>query len=407
MGDEHVRVAIVVEIATVDTHARLRSAIAADGGPRKQRLILERATTPIHPEEVLMHVVGYIDIDPPVAVHVGGGNAQRRPEVGSQERGGGHVHKRTVAQVPIQPVDLRRIHLGRAVVSLAGQTGALAVGLDLVLDVVAHVQVEPPIAVVVDKRRRDSPSAIVGPAFLGHVGERAIAVVPEQLIRSEIRQVDIDAPIIGYVAGRDPHAVSGRVDSAFVRHIGESERPLVVDSQVVPVETPLQGERSAVWQHRLVLDGAVAKRTSLYQIHIEVAVVVVVEQASPAGKHFREVELARHAVEVREGEPEILSSLREPVVTVAFDGITGAGRTRLWRRVGGCRSTVGAVVHAACAEHGGQQQRDADGVRTRAGGHTDQCDVVPMVSRRRALQQIGALTRESLCLPKTSSSLCT
>ena len=66
---------------------------------------------------------------------------------------------------------------------------------------------------------------------------------------------------------------------------------------------------------------------SLYQVDVEVAVVVVVEQRHAGTHHFLEVIPARHAVEVHEIEADGLCAVGEPFLS---------GGTRASRHPGRC-----------------------------------------------------------------------
>ena len=78
-----------------------------------------------------------------------------------------------------------------------------------IVDVVADVQIEQAVAVVVEKRRRHAEvRLVVGAAFLRHVGERAVTVVVKHLIAVEIHQVEIEKPVVVDVADRHAQTVA-------------------------------------------------------------------------------------------------------------------------------------------------------------------------------------------------------
>ena len=81
VGDEQILVAVVVGVAGVHAHAGLGLAVGAERGARQQPEVLERAVLLVHPQQVRLAVVGDVEVDPAVAVEVGGRHAQRRPEV--------------------------------------------------------------------------------------------------------------------------------------------------------------------------------------------------------------------------------------------------------------------------------------------------------------------------------------
>src|SRR5712691_11651048 len=85
-GDEQVFVAVVVEIARIDTHAALGFTVSAEGRARDECRIREGAVVPIDPQLVRLAVVGDEDVDPAVAIEVGGRDAERRAELTSHAR---------------------------------------------------------------------------------------------------------------------------------------------------------------------------------------------------------------------------------------------------------------------------------------------------------------------------------
>ena len=58
---------------------------------------------------------------------------------------------------------------------------------------------------------------------------------------------------------------------------------------------------------------AVSEQLALHEVHVEVAVVVVVEESRARSRHLRLVELAGHAVEVDEVEPGLGGPIDEPL----------------------------------------------------------------------------------------------
>ena len=167
LGDEQVFVAIVVEIARVHAHAR--------PWLHRRRRALRRPSSAVFvkvPSRWLIHnwfgcaVIGDVDIDPAVAVEVGGRDAERRTELTFHARRGGDVSERPVAVVVIEVARLRAVHAGRTVIAeAADRVEARLVRLDAVVHVVPDKQIEPPVPVVIDERRRDAPPAILGTDF--------------------------------------------------------------------------------------------------------------------------------------------------------------------------------------------------------------------------------------------------
>ena len=105
--------------------------------------------------------------------------------------------------------------------------------------VVPDEQIEPPVAVDVDKRRGDAPGrGAVGAALERDVGEGAVPVVAEHLIAQESREVEINPSVVVDVAGRHALPIAARDDPARRRHVGEPQRarPVRTDLEVVAVQ---------------------------------------------------------------------------------------------------------------------------------------------------------------------------
>jgi hypothetical protein len=84
-------------------------------------------------------------------------------------------------------------------------------------------------------------------------------------------------------------------------------RAVSVDPEIVAIETIGQ-RRAAARRGR-----PRAERLPLHQIHVEVAVLVVVEERHARADHLGHVELTRHAVDVHEVEAGVRGAIDEPV----------------------------------------------------------------------------------------------
>ena len=195
-ADEDVLVAVLVEVARVHAHARLEPPFGADRRAGEERGIHEPPVALIDPQLIRSAVVGDVDVDPSIAVEVGGGDAQRGTELGGHARGDRHVAERAVPIVAKQMARPGAIRAGRAVVALTGDAVADDVPGDRVVEILTHEQVQPAVAIDVHERRRHAPTRIGRAARGGDVGERAVAVVSQQLIRPELGDVKIDAAVV-------------------------------------------------------------------------------------------------------------------------------------------------------------------------------------------------------------------
>ena len=320
-GHEQVVVAVGVEVARVDPHAPLGVPVPIDRHPGQPCAVQKGAIPLIEPKLVGLAIVGDVQILPPVAVEVGRDHPQRRPVLPAPQRVGRHVREPPVPAVAQQPVRHRHVALRPAVVLLAGAVEALDQVVETRVDVVADVQVQPAVAVVVDEGGRDAPAPIIRACSRGHVRERAVAVVAQQVIGAQPGPVDVDPAVVVDVAGSHSHAVAADVETASGRHVGEAQRPRAVrvHAQVVPVQAvarpgrgPCRRAEQGVLQR---LSGA--EHLALHQVDVEVSVVVEVEQRPARPHDLGRIVLAGHTVEVHEVEPRSRRAVREPRIRMA------------------------------------------------------------------------------------------
>ena len=323
MGHEQILVAVVVEVAGVHAHARFGIPVGVQRRSRQQSGIGQRAVAPVHPELVLVAVVRDVDVGPAVAVEVGRHHAERRTVGLLQEGDGGDVVEPPVATVAIQAVGLgsegarvgRSPVMGRAVVAAARSARTRGGRRDVVAQIVAHVQVQPPVAVVVHEGGGHAPSVVVRSALTRPLDERAVAVVPEELVASEVRQVEVDPPVVVHVPGGEAHAVPARVDAALLRDVREPRDAdsIGLQEEIVAVQAPRGRQRSLRREQGLIGRLVRSEHLSLDEVDVEVAVVVVVEQPGPRRHDLGNVERARRAVEVDEVEAARNRGVDEPV----------------------------------------------------------------------------------------------
>ena len=101
---------------------------------------------------------------------------------------------------------------------------------------------------------------------------------------------------------------------AAVTSVNRSDGAPSTARQIVAEQTTLQRQRVRRRRRSRLADGlALGQHAPLREVHVEVAVVVVVEKRDAARQHLGEIELARHAVEVGEGETGLGGAIDEPV----------------------------------------------------------------------------------------------
>ena len=350
MGHEQVLVAVVVEVAGVHPHARLGHAHLAERRAGEQAGVAERAVALVDPEQVVRAVVGDVDVDPPVAVEVGGGHAEGRPETAADERGLAHVDEAPLPRVAVQVVRGPPVGFGRTVVARVGQGAALDAALQRVVHVVADVEIEPAVAVVVDEGGRYAESSGRADAPLGRrLGERAVAAIDVQLVRAVVGQEQVGPAVVVHVARRHAQAIAVRLDAAVRGDVGEAQPPRAVrNAQVVAEQPARERSRNRRRKQRVLRLQLRVEHPSLHQVDVEIAVVVEVEEADAGRNELRVVEAARGAVEVDEVETGRRRLVDEPL----------AGRQLERRGTGRAVVRAGNPVRLAPAPAGREKQKN-------------------------------------------------
>ena len=138
-----------------------------------------------------------------------------------------------------------------------------------------------------------------------------------------------------------------------VGHIGEVQRARAVrvDLQIIS-EQPAAQHRAITGRKQRAIDRLGSEHLSLDDEHVQIAVVVIIEQRHAWRHDLRVVELARHAVEVREHQPGLRSDVSKP--------------GRVGRTAGRLRRPIATAIAASANEHGQQAQCGCGGNESRA-----------------------------------------
>ena len=156
----------------------------------------------------------------PVAVEIEGGHAHAAAVRDPDARLLAHVLEGAVAPVPVEDVELR----------LVGERGRIAVRavVQLVVRVVRQVvhdeQVEEPVPVVVEERRRDRRPIPVQPGLLRDVLERPVSSVPVEDALPHVDHEEVRAAVVVEVGRHGHHAEAGPRDARLLRDV--LERPV-------------------------------------------------------------------------------------------------------------------------------------------------------------------------------------
>ena len=293
VGHEDIRAAVVVIIAEIDAHTRIRLAVVRKRDARLERAIGERSVAVIVPQELFHAVVGDEDVREAVAVVVVERHAQRLAFQGRNTRFAAHVREGAVAVVVIEDARHRTEFIRPAVDRIV--RAAQDVVANVPIEVAGDEQVQLAVVIVIEKTRRGGPAAAFDARARRHVRERAIAIVVIEDVVAVTRDVDIREAVIVVVAGGNPHAVvpvAGAVEARSLRHIREAAiRVLAI--QTVPVGR-LSARKSSRKFYRVVETPAVDEE------NVEQPVVVVIEEGHSATHGFDQVLLRGGGIAVDE-----------------------------------------------------------------------------------------------------------
>ena len=215
VGDEQVKVAILVYVAGIDAHTRLASPVCAQRGPGHQAGLGKGAIALVDVVEIGRQVVGYVEVGVAIPVEVARHRAQ--PIAGVlNTRLRANCGKDAVALVAVENV-LGRRELPR--VAVEAQPQVLATAPRLFAQGKAHVlrgkEVEIAVEIVVKCNGAGGPSRVSesGCGRRIHIAGPGASV---ELIRPISRQVKVWAAIAIVVGRSNPHAIvsAGRASRA-------------------------------------------------------------------------------------------------------------------------------------------------------------------------------------------------
>ena len=223
---------------------------------------------------------------------------------------------------------------GTAATGISEREAALVIG-EAEVDVVAHVEVQPAVPVIVQESRADTPTRVIRAGCPGHIVKGSIPVVSKQLVGPEIGQVEVGPTIIVEVSRCHAHPVPWCPDPTSLRHVGKVQPATAgfVRPQVVSVEPVDQRFGLGRGEDRIGKSFPRSEHAALNQIEVEIPVVVIIEHGSTGAHHFAQVAFPRHAVEVDEIDPCFPRGIQEDIAGCRF--------SFLLRRIDGLLQTLG------------------------------------------------------------------
>ena len=309
VGDQDVDIAVPVEVLGGNAHARARHSIRGIGCPRDQSSLGEGSIPLVEPEVVGCTIVGDVEVDPPVLIEVAADDPERWSGDFADPRFDGHVTKAPVSLIAEELVRDRTVGRWGTIVSLSGWREALLVSLDGEVDILADVEVQVPIAVIVEKDRARAPAGIADARGGGDITKRPISVVAQQHLSVKARQVEIDVPVRVVVSRRHAHAVVVEPRAARLRHVGEAE--CSPGDQLVAVEFVARGPatRGREEPHRVPFGRR--EPAPLQEVDVEVAIAVEIEEGHARPHDLGQVELPRRTGLVIEAQAARYGNLLE------------------------------------------------------------------------------------------------
>ena len=287
-----------------DPHARFRAPIRVVRHAAFQRRFLERPIALVQPQTIGRRVVGHVDVRSPVASEIRTEHTEPRSVRGADARGVRHIDELSVALVVEEPGRDGLVGHRRAVVRLTRRRVAALVALEGEVHVVRDEQIEIPVRIVVQERGARTPPRIVNSGCARHVGECAIAVAVEEDVVPDVGHVEIEEPVVVVIACRRTHSVAVMANAGFLGDVNEAQLSRLgqhVAKQPVP-RLPVGWGREEQRPPGL-------QRAALDQIHIEIAVVVVVEEGGPGAHDFRHEVLTGRSGDVVEVETDLGGNL--------------------------------------------------------------------------------------------------
>ena len=177
------------------------------------------------------------------------------------------------------------------------------------IQIIRNKKVEAPVAVIINPRRARAPARVIHTGLCRHVGKRAVAIVVIENVAPEIRDVQVLEAIIIIISDRDPHAVADMADSSFFCDIHEFELSgLAKQILEQAVARPPSRRRGKLRAPRVL---SRIERRALNHIHIQVVVVVVIEEGYTGAHDFRHVVFAVSARKMVELQPDFLGDFAE------------------------------------------------------------------------------------------------
>src|SRR5437667_9654309 len=142
------------------------------------------------------------------------------------------------------------------------------------IDVVGDEQIEFAVAIVVDKRAASVPTLAVPahPGFVGHISERAIAVIVVKHVLAKIGDEEIFEAVVVVVTNADALSPAGVGYASLQSNVGECAVSIILEKM----------------RRRLLAPGETFQVRSIHKKNIQPAIVIVIVKSHAAARGLKQ-----------------------------------------------------------------------------------------------------------------------
>src|ERR1700722_8589218 len=205
LSDKKVGKAIVVIILKNYAHARGHPPGFRKRSTRIQSAFGECTVAVIVKKKLIDGVVGDKNVRKTIAVVVRECNAEAMALLRGDAGSDADILKCTVPPIAVEDACNPGKRTRRAV--RRSLRAARFAFLDAPIEIAGKKKIQPAVVIVIEKSRRDRPTAGGNASLGGDVGKSAVAIVVIQNIFSEVSHIDVRKPVIVVIAAGDSHAV--------------------------------------------------------------------------------------------------------------------------------------------------------------------------------------------------------
>ena len=217
VGHKQIESTITIEILVDDPHVRLGLSHLINRNTTQHPLFPKSPILLLNPEMIRLHVVGNKKVRAFILIKVGTDESQSAPRGRCQTTGHRDIFKlRPSSLRRPPPVSVKAINGSwkRLRATEVSQPFPItAVTSRQIVDVIHHHEIQPAIAVKIDKAAGGRPFGIRYIGQFRFITKRSISLIHEKPIVPDVGQKHIQIPVVIDITDRNPHPVTG-VDQA-------------------------------------------------------------------------------------------------------------------------------------------------------------------------------------------------